>query len=126
MPFCLKIGPIAKPSAGSTKAAVATAPAPLAVTVMNLRRVTVSPSNAPGMPRSSVYLDFCFARLLATGRKEYRRGIQDDAAAPAELVRIASIASGAPASTSSFARECPSLGPQPTAYAPAAHTASAS
>ena len=122
----LKIGPIAKPIEGNTKAAVATAPAPLAVTVMNLRRVTVSPSNAPGMPRSSVYLDFCFARLSATGRKEYRRGIQDGAEPPAKLVRIASIASGAAASTSSLARACSSLGPQPTARAPAAHTASAS
>ena len=33
---------------------------------MNLRRVIVSPSNAPGIWRSSVYFDFCFARLSAT------------------------------------------------------------
>src|SRR3954451_20593206 len=51
-----KTGPIAKPRAGSRKATVATAPATLTVPVMNRRRVTVSPSNAPGMSRSAVYL----------------------------------------------------------------------
>src|SRR3954451_16991553 len=50
-------GPSAKPSAGRTKAAVATAPVRWTVPVMKRRRVTVSPSNAPGMPRSAVYLD---------------------------------------------------------------------
>ena len=54
----LKIGAIANPSAGSVNAAAATAPAPLAARFINRRRVTVSPSNAPGMPRSSVYFDF--------------------------------------------------------------------
>src|SRR4051794_7961538 len=49
--------PAAKPSAGSTKAEAATAPAPCAVSVMNRRRVTVSPSNAPAMSRSAAYLD---------------------------------------------------------------------
>jgi hypothetical protein len=32
-------------------------PAPFAVTVISRRRVTVSPSKAPGIPRSAVYLD---------------------------------------------------------------------
>ena len=49
---------------------------------MNRRRVIVSPSNAPGIPRSSVYLDLCLSRLSGTGRKEYRRAIQGDAIAP--------------------------------------------
>ncbi len=49
----LKIGPIAKPSAGSAKAAAATPPAPWAVAVMKRRRVIVSPSKAPGIFRSS-------------------------------------------------------------------------
>jgi hypothetical protein len=35
---------------------------------MNRLRVSVSPSNAPGIPRSSVYFDLCFARLSATAR----------------------------------------------------------
>src|ERR1700761_9440078 len=51
-------GASAKPSAGSVKVATATAPAPWAVMFMKRRRVTVSPSNAPGMLRSVVYLDF--------------------------------------------------------------------
>ena len=50
--------PAAKPSAGSRNAEAATAPAPCAVSVMNRRRVTVSPSKAPGICRSAVYLDF--------------------------------------------------------------------
>ena len=45
---------------------------------------------------------------------------------PLALVRIASIASGEPANTSSLARACASLDPQPMARAPATHTASAS
>src|SRR3954454_650962 len=51
-------GPSAKPMAGSRNAEAATAPAAWVVPVMNRRRVTVSPSNAPGIPRSDVYLDF--------------------------------------------------------------------
>jgi hypothetical protein len=51
----LKIGPRAKPSAGSAKAAAAIPPAPCAVRFMKARRDTVSPSKAPGMPRSTVY-----------------------------------------------------------------------
>jgi hypothetical protein len=54
---CLKIGPIAKPSAGSVKEAAAIAPAVWAVPVMKRRRVTVSPSKAPGIIRSAVYFD---------------------------------------------------------------------
>ena len=50
--------PIAKPSAGSVKPITATAPAPWTVRPMSRRRVTVSPSNAPGISRSLVYFDF--------------------------------------------------------------------
>src|SRR3712207_7708959 len=46
------------PRAGSVNAAAATAPAVCAVPVMKRRRVTVSPSKAPGIPRPAVYLDF--------------------------------------------------------------------
>ena len=60
----LKIGPSANPSAGSVKAAAATTPAPCAVTFMNRRRVTVSPSKAPGIPRSAVYLEDCLWRSV--------------------------------------------------------------
>src|SRR3954451_1115459 len=49
--------PIANPSAGSANADAATAPAPCTVSVMNRRRLTVSPSKAPGMLRSAVYLE---------------------------------------------------------------------
>src|ERR1700690_2274090 len=61
----LKIGPIAKASAGSAKPIVASAPAPCAVPVMNRRRVTVSPSKAPGIPRSAVYFDLLGLRVGA-------------------------------------------------------------
>ena len=50
--------PTAKPRAGSVNVATATAPAPWTVKPIRRRRVTVSPSNAPGMRRSDVYLDF--------------------------------------------------------------------
>ena len=60
-----KIGPIAKASAGSVKPAAINAPAPWTVPVMKRRRVTVSPSNAPGMPRSAVYLDLLGLRVGA-------------------------------------------------------------
>ena len=53
-----KSGPSAKPSAGSANIAEATPPAVRATPVMNERRVTVSPSNAPGQPRSAVNFDF--------------------------------------------------------------------
>ena len=53
----LNIGPTAKASAGSVKAPAAIAPAVWAEPVMNRRRVIVSPSNAPGIRRSAVYLD---------------------------------------------------------------------
>ena len=58
----LKIGAMANPSAGRVNAATATAPAPLAARFINRRRVTVSPSNAPGMFRSAVYFDFVSLR----------------------------------------------------------------
>ena len=40
---------------------------------MNRRRVTVSPSNAPGIPRSAVYLDFGVLRGSGTSR-DFRSG----------------------------------------------------
>jgi hypothetical protein len=52
----LNSGPNAKPTTGKMNAAAATAPAPLVASSMNRRRDTVSPSNAPGMFRSTVYL----------------------------------------------------------------------
>src|SRR5271165_3462759 len=111
----LKIGPSAKPSAGSVKDAAATMPTAFAVPVMNRRRVTVSPSKAPGICLSSVYLDLCFACLSDTDPEQYRGRIQGDADSPVALVRIASIAPGAPAKARSLARLCASLEPQPTA-----------
>ena len=122
----MKIGPIAKPSAGSTKAPAATAPALCEPTVMNLRRVIVSPSKAPGILRSSVYLDLFAACLSDTGAEQYRGPFQRGVGRSAALVRIASTASGAPANTRSLARRCASVAPQPTARAPASQTASAS
>src|SRR4051812_4256689 len=62
-------GPSAKPRAGRTKAAVATAPVTWTVPVMNRRRVIVSPSNAPGMPRSAVYFDLASLRSAMTGAR---------------------------------------------------------
>src|ERR1700731_4097948 len=97
---CLNIGPSAKPSAGSVKAPAATAPAVWAVPVMNRRRVIVSPSKAPGILRSAVYLDLCFACLSDTDAKQYRDAIQGVRGGPVALVRIASIASRAPPATS--------------------------
>jgi hypothetical protein len=44
--------------AGSAMADTATAPAMCTVPVMSRRRVTVSPSKAPGIWRSAVYFDF--------------------------------------------------------------------
>src|SRR5437588_10715147 len=64
--WVLNTGASANPSAGSVKAAAATAPAPLAAPTMSLRRVIVSPSNAPGMFRSSVYLDLAARRRSGT------------------------------------------------------------
>ncbi len=100
----LKIGPIAKPSAGSANAAAAIPPAVCAVPVMKRRRVTVSPSKAPGIMRSAVYLDLCFACLSDTDLEQYRGAIQGGLGIARMLVRIASIASGEPAATRSFAR----------------------
>src|SRR4051794_21156287 len=59
--------PIAKPIAGSRMAAVAMAPPAWTVRVMNRRRVTVSPSKAPGMFRSAVYLEMGCLRDSGTG-----------------------------------------------------------
>src|SRR3954465_2075825 len=70
-----KSGPRAKPSAGSRIAEVAMAPVALAVPTMKRRRVTVSPSNAPGMPRSAVYL--LLACFLGTVLEVPVRGTRD-------------------------------------------------
>src|SRR3954462_8679251 len=68
-----KTGPRAKPSAGSAMAETATAPATLAAPVMNRRRVTVSPSKAPGIRRSVVYLDLICRRSAICGEEPYSR-----------------------------------------------------
>ncbi len=60
-------GPSANPSAGSVNAPAATAPAPFTVPTMNRRRVTVSPSKAPGMLRSAVYFGLGSLRLRRSG-----------------------------------------------------------
>src|SRR4051794_33294715 len=87
--------PAAKPSAGSRNAEAATAPAPCTVRVINRRRVTVSPSNAPGMFRSAVYLDCgCFLRGSATraanfiARRAWAGPRERLCAAPAALRRL--------------------------------------
>src|SRR5207302_5761781 len=63
----LNTGARANPRAGRAIAAVATIPAPFAAPTMNRRRVTVSPSYAPGMLRSSVYLGFLVLRRSGKG-----------------------------------------------------------
>src|SRR5277367_6828175 len=83
----LKIGPIAKARAGSVNPIVISAPALCTVPVMNRRRVTVSPSNAPGMPRSAVYLDLLGLRVggndapeIPGDREEYLHALADGSA----------------------------------------------
>ena len=91
---------------------------------MNRRRVIVSPSKAPGHAPVERVLGLVLCVLVGHRAQTIPRrdsGRRD--AAPSALVRIASIASGAPARTSSLARACASLEPQPTARAPAAQTA---
>src|SRR2546430_10499347 len=58
--------------------------------------------------------------------EQYRGANQLDAGSARALVRIAASAPSARARTMSLARLCTALDPQPTARAPAAHTASAS
>src|SRR3954452_16087329 len=48
--------------AGRANAPAAMAPAPWVMPVMKRRRVTVSPSNAPGIWRSAVYFDLVWRR----------------------------------------------------------------
>ena len=95
---------------------------------MNRRRVTVSPSKAPGISRSSVYLDLLL-RVLVGHRGEQYRGADSGRrrGAARALVRIASSASGAPAQHELLGAPVRARSaPQPTARAPAAQTASAS
>src|SRR3954452_733276 len=72
------IGPIAKPSAGSVKAAVAIAPPVWTVAVMNRRRVSVSPANAPGTCSSEVRRGFFDVRSADTGTEIYRPATSGD------------------------------------------------
>src|SRR3954465_14993817 len=78
------MGPRAKPSAGSPKAALAIPPAASAPPEKSARRVTVSPSYAPGIPRSAVYFDFGlwgrWEGSEATVSGERRAGDSGDAA----------------------------------------------
>src|SRR5438874_6231110 len=67
-----KTGPRAKASAGRTKADAATAPATFADPTMKRRRVTVSPSYAPGISRSAVYFDLGSLRSAILGAERYR------------------------------------------------------
>src|SRR5215207_5743046 len=67
-------GPSAKASAGSVKAAAARPPSACVLPTMNRRRVTVSPSNAPGMLRSAVVLGVVFLRAgsaMGNGPEDY-------------------------------------------------------
>src|SRR5215218_1341191 len=96
--------PAANPSAGRAKADTAIAPAPWAVAVMKRRRVTVSPSKAPGMPRSAVYLLLGSLRPSAMGGRRTisthaRARVTVDAAVRRQTVaaRSAFAASRAPA-----------------------------
>ena len=125
----MKIGPIAKPSAGSgERRRPPRAPARLgADPVMNRRRVTVSPSKAPGIRRSSVYLDLCFARLSGTEPRTISRrdsGRRRDA--PSRLCASPRSPRGRPRAPAPSRARARSLEPQPTARAPAPQTASAS
>src|SRR5688572_17111372 len=59
--------PTAKPSAGSVNVATAMPPPTWTARPIARRRVTVSPSNAPGIRRSDVYLGFgCLRRGWGT------------------------------------------------------------
>ena len=64
--------PAAKPSAGRSTAAVATAPAVCVVATIRRRRVMVSPSNAPGILRSAVSLETGCLRDSGKGPECYR------------------------------------------------------
>ena len=91
---------------------------------MNRRRVTVSPSNAPGMPRSSGVLRLVLVALCGTGPAHTVRGANQGVAgalAGACAHRLDRL--GRPARTSALACSWRSLVPQPTARAPARHTA---
>src|ERR1700722_54577 len=83
----VKIGPIAKASAGSVKPIVISAPALCTVPVMNRRRVIVSPSNAPGMPRSAVDLDLLGLRMGANDGPRDGRGRRIPSSRGAALIQ---------------------------------------
>src|ERR1700730_1032047 len=96
-----KIGPIAKASAGSAKPIVISAPAPCTVPVMNRRRVTVSPSKAPGIPRSAVYLDLLGLRVGANDapgepeeREQYRHAMAGGTSSASSAARPGSYPAG--------------------------------
>ena len=107
---------------------------------MKRRRVTVSPSNAPGMSRSTVYLDLALyvsiwhvrlvdwcgnAELNAVG-KPIVNDRDDRHSAGRHAQRHTAAARGRPVRASALACSCALLAPQPTATAPASQTASAS
>src|SRR5579863_8953995 len=90
----LKIGPIAKATAGSEAPITTSAPPACAVPVMNRRRVTVSPSKAPGIPRSAVYLDLLGGRFDANdapsepgGGEQYRHAMARGASSASSAAR---------------------------------------
>src|SRR5689334_1483817 len=66
--------PAAKPSTGRMMPIVAAAPATFTTPTITRRRVMVSPSNAPGMLLSAVYLDFGVFRGVAKGAPAGRGG----------------------------------------------------
>src|ERR1044072_4205141 len=80
-------GPKAMPRAGSGNAADAMPPAVRALAEMKRRRVTVSPSNAPGIFASAVVLGFCL-RSSGTDTGIYRPRAFDDLLPRAWLRRV--------------------------------------
>ena len=121
--------PAANPSAGSANAETAIAPAPWAVRVMNRRRVTVSPSNAPGIPRSRVYLLLGSLRPSAMREENNIDAERVGTGTPSGGQRAGAAARSAAAAPASPARAAalaaPSSGPLPcpTAATPAAQMA---
>ena len=117
---------------GSANAAMATAPAPCAVSVMKRRRVTVSPSKAPGHPAVGGVLGLgLFPSVGHGGREQYRRAAKSGAPG-ARAGRSARWRGGAQRAAAPARRRArrPSPPPArrppwPTAATPAAHTAAA-
>ena len=118
---------MAKPSAGSRNAAAAIAPAAWPPTVMKPSAGDRLALERAGDARGRACTWTCAYRACRTpGANNIEARFRAHVATAPALVRIASIASGEPASTSSLARAWASLEPQPTARAPAAQTSPAS